>query len=188
MDGRIGIKATSSRQDLNRGDFTDIYTVSFFGHRRIENSFRLEEVLEDIICRLLWEKEYVEFLVGRDGDFDQLVSSTVKRCKRKVGDHNSALIWIQPYPKAEYLNDEESFHNYYDEIEICETSASAHFKAAIQIRNRSLVDRSHLAVFFVEQKHGGAYQTMRYAEKKKLPLINLWETIHQSPNTDQDGK
>ena len=186
MNCSVGIKATDIGRDLNRGDFTDIYTVSFFGHRQIEDMFRLENALEDIICRLLWEKEYVEFLVGRDGDFDQLVSSTVKQCKRKVGDHNSALIWIQPYPKAEYLNDEESFHNYYDEIEICDASASAHFKAAIQIRNRSMIDRSHLAVFFVEQKHGGAYQTM--AEKKKLPLINLWETIHQSPDTDQNEK
>lgn len=151
----------------------ETYTVSFFGHRQIENLFRLEEALENIICRLLREKEYVEFLVGRDGDFDQLVSSTVKQCRRRIGDHNSALIWVQAYPSAEYLNNEESFHRYYDEIEICEASASAHFKAAIQIRNRSMVDRSHLVVFFVEQKYGGAYQTLRYAEKNEVPIINL---------------
>ena len=151
----------------------ETYTVSFFGHRQIENLFRLEDALEKIICRLLREKEYVEFLVGRDGDFDQLVSSTVKRCKRKVGDHNSALVWVLPYPTAEYLNNEEDFHSYYDEIEICEASASAHFKAAIQIRNRSMVDRSDLVVFCVEQNYGGAYQTMRYAKKNAVPLINL---------------
>ena len=151
----------------------ETYTVSFFGHRQIENMFRLEEALEKIICRLLREKEYVEFLVGRDGEFDQLVSSTVKRCKRKIGEHNSALVWVQAYPSAEYLNNEESFHNYYDEIEICEASASAHFKAAIQIRNRSMVDRSNLVVFCVEQKTGGAFQTMKYAEKNKIPFINL---------------
>jgi len=151
----------------------ETYTVSFFGHRQIENMFRLEDVLEDIICRLLREKEFVEFLVGRDGDFDQLVSSTVKRCKRKIGEYNSALVWVLPYPTAEYLNNEEAFHSYYDEIEICEASASAHFKAAIQIRNRNMVDRSDLVVFCVERKYGGAYQTMRYAEKNGVPLINL---------------
>lgn len=153
----------------------ETYTVSFFGHRRIEDIFRLADALDEIICHLLREKEYVEFLVGRDGDFDQLVSSTVKRCKRKVGDHNSALIWVQPYPTAEYLNDEESFYNYYDEIELCDASASAHFKAAIQIRNRSMVDRSNLVVFFVERKSGGAYQTMEYAKKSKATFINLPE-------------
>ena len=151
----------------------DTYTVSFFGHRQIEDALRLEKALEEIICRLLREKEYVEFLVGRDGDFDLLVSSTIKRCKRKTGDHNSALVWVQAYPSAEYLNNEKSFHSYYDEIEICEASASAHFKAAIPIRNRSMVDRSHLVVFFVEQKYGGAYQTMWYAQKNNIRLINL---------------
>lgn len=153
----------------------ETYTVSFFGHRQIENMFRLENALEQIICRLLREKEYVEFLVGRDGEFDQLVSSTVKRCKCKVEEHNSALVWVLPYPTAEYLNNEESFHNYYDEIEICEASASAHFKAAIQIRNRSMVDRSDLVVFCVERKSGGAYQTMQYAAKNKASFINLLE-------------
>jgi len=154
----------------------DTYTVSFFGHRQIEDALRLEKALEEIICRLLREKEYVEFLVGRDGDFDQLVSSTVKRCKRKIGEYNSALVWVLPYPTAEYLNNEEAFHSYYDEIEICEASASAHFKAAIQIRNRAMVDRSHLVVFFVERKHGGAYQTLQYAKKKDIPIVNLRES------------
>lgn len=151
----------------------DTYTVSFFGHRQIKDVFRLENALEDITFRLLRENEYVEFLVGRDGEFDQLVSSTVKQCKRRIGEHNSALVWVQAYPSAEYLNNEESFHNYYDEIEICETSASAHFKAAIQIRTRSMVDRSNLVVFCVERKTGGAFQTMQYAEKNKIPFINL---------------
>jgi len=153
----------------------ETYTVSFFGHRQIENLFRLETALEEIICRLLREKEYVEFLVGRDGDFDQLVSSTVKQCRRRLGDHNSALVWVQAYPTAEYLNNMESFHSYYDEIELCEAAAAAHFKRAIQTRNRSMIDRSDLAIFFVERKHGGAWQTMQYAQMQRTQAINLSE-------------
>ena len=60
-----------------------IYTVSFFGHRRIENSRHLETQLEDIICRFLRENEFTEFLVGRDGDFDLLVSSVIRRIKKE---------------------------------------------------------------------------------------------------------
>lgn len=58
------------------------YTVSFFGHRQIDNPFQVEQQLEKLISDLLRHKEFVEFLVGRDGEFDQLVSSTVRRCKR----------------------------------------------------------------------------------------------------------
>jgi len=154
----------------------ETYTVSFFGHRRIDDVVRLEEALEEVICRLLWEKKYVEFLVGRDGDFDLLVASTVRRCKRNVRDDNSALVWVLPYPTAELRDNEEAFRNYYDEIEICDASAEKHFKAAIQARNRSMVDRSNLVVFCVERASGGAYQTLQYAKKKDIPIINLGET------------
>lgn len=59
----------------------NLYAVSFFGHRQIDNVFAIEQRLETLIRELLTTKEYVEFLVGRDGEFDQLVSSTVRRCK-----------------------------------------------------------------------------------------------------------
>ena len=149
------------------------YTVSFFGHRVIEDPLLIEQHLERLIRKLLKEKEYVEFLVGRDGEFDQTVSSVIRRCKRTVRDDNSAHVWVLPYPTAEYRDNEESFREYYDEIEICGASADGHFKGAHQARNRAMVDRSHLVVFCIQQDSGGAWQTMRYARKQGKPYINI---------------
>jgi len=149
------------------------YTVSFFGHRIIEDPLLIEQRLERLIRKLLKEKEYVEFLVGRDGEFDQTVSSVIRRCKRTVRDDNSAHVWVLPYPTAEYRDNEESFREYYDEIEICGASADGHFKGAHQARNRAMVDRSHLVVFCIQQDSGGAWQTMRYARKQGKPYINI---------------
>lgn len=151
----------------------NLYTVSFFGHRQIDNVFAIVERLETIIRELLLTKEYVEFLVGRDGEFDQLVASTVRRCKRTVRDDNSALVLVLPYATAEYRNNKQSFHAYYDEVEICAESAGKHFKSAHQIRNRTMVDRSDWVVFCVEHNSGGAYQTMQYAKKANANIINL---------------
>lgn len=78
----------------------NLYAVSFFGHRQIDNVFAIEQRLETLIRELLTTKEYVEFLVGRDGEFDQLVSSTVRRCKRAIRDDNSALVLVLPYTKV----------------------------------------------------------------------------------------
>lgn len=114
----------------------EVFTVSFIGHREIDDLFHVENRLEIIIKELLLSHEYVELLVGRDGEFDQAVSSAAKRAKRAVGSNNSALVWVQPYPIAEYENNQESFNSYYDEIEMCAESSAAHFKSAIQIRNR----------------------------------------------------
>ena len=150
-----------------------VFTVSFFGHRQIDNIFVIEQRLQEVIQELLISKEYVEFLVGRDGEFDQLVASTVRRCKRAIRDDNSALVLVLPYATAEYRNNEQSFHEYYDEIEICTESAEKHFKSAHQTRNRSMVDRSDLVVFCVEHNSGGAYQTMQYAKKVNANIINL---------------
>ena len=149
------------------------YTVSFFGHRFIEDSLRIEQYLETLIRKLLKEKEYVEFLVGRDGEFDQIVSSTIRRCKREYRSDNSAHIWVLPYLTAEFRDNEESFRDYYDEIEVCEAAAGSHYKNAHQTRNRAMVDRSDLVVLCIQRESGGAWQTMKYAKKQGIPYINI---------------
>ena len=57
----------------------EIYRVSFIGHRRIDRFRFVEEQLDRIIGDLMSRKEYVEFYVGRNGEFDTMVASAVKR-------------------------------------------------------------------------------------------------------------
>ena len=151
----------------------DVYTVSFFGHRQIDRFFETEEKVTELVRRLITEKEYVEFLIGRDGEFDQIVASTVRRAKRDLRDDNSELVWVLAYPKAEYANNVDSFDEYYERVEVCDEAARSHPKAAIQVRNRSMVDRSDLVVCYVEHESGGAFQSMAYAKKSGKAIINL---------------
>lgn len=150
-----------------------VYTVAFFGHRSIDNSYQIEDRLDKMINRLIKEKTYVEFLVGRNGEFDQYVSSAIIRAKKQYRDDNNFHVLVLPYATAEYLNNAPSFAKYYDEIEICPESAHAYFKSAIQIRNRKIVDRADLIICFIDRKLGGAYQTIRYAQKQNKKIINL---------------
>lgn len=158
---------------LNYGFPLEIYTVSFFGHRYINNFRIIEDRLEELLIKLLKEHEYVDFLVGRNGDFDQLVSSTIKRVKREFRDDNCTHILVLPYNSAEFQNNEESFVEYYDEIEICPESHAAHFKTAIQTRNRAMIDRSDLIICYIDHNSGGAYQSVKYAAKLGKTVINL---------------
>lgn len=150
-----------------------IYTVSFLGHRYIEKIRIIEDRLDELIRSLLTEHEYVEFLVGKDGDFDQIVSSAVKRAKRNYRDDNSALVWCLPYPTAALNLNMQSYRAYYDEINVYNPDENIHPKAAHQARNRDMVDRSDLVVFYVEHEHGGAWQTMSYAVNQEKEIINL---------------
>lgn len=149
------------------------YTVSFFGHREIDKPLEIENRLEKLIRDLIEQKEYVEFLVGRDGEFDLLVSSTIRRITAVASYGNTAHVLVLPYMKAEYRDNTQSYHNYYNEVEICEKSAEAHPKSAIQIRNRSMVDRSDLVVCCIQHNSGGAYKTVKYALNNGFEVCNL---------------
>ncbi len=151
----------------------DIFTVAFFGHRYIDNPLKVEELLEEQIRKLINEKEYVNFVVGRNGEFDQCVSSTVLRVRKNVREDNSALVLVLPYATAEYLNNEEYFHDYYTDVEISYCASMAHPKSAIQIRNRKMVDKADLIICYVEEKRGGAWQTIQYATTQEKIVINL---------------
>ena len=151
----------------------EVYTVSFFGHREIENALEVERKLEAKITELIQTKQYIEFLVGREGEFDILAASVVKRVKKQMDYGNCSLIWVLPYMKAEFRDNKKNFLDYYDDVEICEQSAKAHFKSAMQIRNRAMVDRADLVICCIQHKSGGAYKTVQYAQKQGLTVINI---------------
>ena len=157
----------------------EIYKVSFFGHRRMERFRLAEEMVDDLIYKLIHEHEYVEFMVGRDGDFDQLATSAVKRAQHSYAEHRCDITWVMPYEKAEYTKNAEDFKKYYDYVMICPESEKVHYKQAIQVRNRWIVDKSDLTVFWVENNSGGAYVTMRYAEQCGKEKINIADTMFQ---------
>ena len=116
-----------------------VYTVCFFGHRQIDDFRLVEQKVETLIIKLLNEHEYVEFLVGRDGEFDQLLTSAILRCRKRMDTANCSVTWVMPYMKADYIKNRKCYDNYYDSVEVCEQSANAHPKSAIQIRNRAMV-------------------------------------------------
>lgn len=151
----------------------DICTVSLFGHRELSYNIEIEKQLNKLVRELICSKEYVEFLVGRNGDFDTLSSSVIRRAMRDNDYGNAALTLILPYQTAEYTRNSDSFKDYYSNVEVCEQSAAAHFKAAIEIRNRAMIDRSDLVSCYVERKCGGAYKALRYAERQGRAVINL---------------
>jgi len=153
----------------------DIYTVSFFGHREIEWSTEIEERLDDLLYDLITKKEYVEFLIGRDGAFDILASSVIRKAVKNYSSGNTAFVLVLPYMRADYRDNQQNFLNYYDEVEICEESSAVHFKSAIQVRNRYMIDRSNLVVCCIQHKNGGAYRTVQYAVKQKHKIINIAE-------------
>lgn len=156
-------------------------TVSLFGHRIIDDYQTVEQKLYELL-RIIMSRgdREVEFLVGRNGDFDLISTSVIRRLKKEMNTDSVFLTLVLPYETAELRNNAEAFENYYDSIEISEASADRNFKYAIVARNRDMVDRSDMVVVYVKNQSGGAYQSLRYAEKNEKRIINLYNT--QSEN------
>ena len=154
------------------------YTVSLFGHRIIEDYITIESKLYELL-RIIMQKESgeIEFLVGRNGDFDLMAASVVRKLKKETGNENAFLTLVLPYETAELRNNTESFERYYDSIEICD---SHNFKYAIVARNRDMIDRSDMVVVYVKNESGGAYQSLKYAEKNQKRIINLYRTQNEN--------
>ena len=112
----IGVHSIAKKDHLLRGDnqrmIGEIYRVSFIGHREIDRFRFVEEQLDKVIGELLRTKEYVEFYVGKNGEFDTMVGSAVKRAQKAYGTANSSLILVLPYAIA----DMDLLEQFYDEI------------------------------------------------------------------------
>ena len=147
----------------------EIYRVSFIGHRQIDRFRFVEEHLDQIISELLNNKEYVEFYVGRNGDFDTMVASAVKRGQKAYGTANSSLILVLPYTVA----DIELLEQFYDEIWFPEELYKVHYKSAITKRNEWLVKNSDLLVAYVVNDSGGAAYSLKQAQKEGVQIKNI---------------
>ena len=151
----------------------EMYTVSFFGHRIIDDLDKIQNELENIISKIVSEHEYVQFLVGRDGDFDIIAASAVRQVKKTLFIDNVDLNLVLPYMRAEISNNMEYMLDYYNDIQVDDDARKAHFKAAIKIRNQNMVKKSQLVICYVEKNKGGAYNAMKYAQKQDCTVINI---------------
>lgn len=154
------------------------YTVSLFGHRIIEDYITVESKLYELLRIIMQNSSReIEFLVGRNGDFDLMAASVIRKLKKETGNENAFLSLVLPYETAELRNNTESFESYYDSIEICD---SQNFKYAIVARNRDMIDRSDMVVVYVKNKSGGAYQALEYAENNQKRVVNLYHTKNEN--------
>ena len=135
----------------------------FIGHRDCTGLDSAK--VEQAVCRLVG-CGVTDFLCGGMGDFDWMCARLTYEMKQKYPNIHCDL--IIPYLTFRVLEPK-----YFDSIVYPEGFEKYHFKAAIVARNRYLADQSAYALCYVTHSWGGAAQTYRRAEKKKLQIKNL---------------
>lgn len=145
------------------------YRVALFGHRDLLSYRKIEERLHTVLDDLFRATEYVNFHIGRNGDFDIISASVIKQHRKAIGNENCVLTLVLPYMQSNI----EDYEKYYDDVIIPDSLTKIYPKRAITERNKWIVENCDMLICFVEKKSGGAYNALKYAEKLGKRIINL---------------
>ena len=107
------------------------------------------------------------------GEFDSKCASAVRAAKHRHHDKEIRLILVLPYMSNRLNTDRNYYESSFDDVMIPIELADIHPKAAIHKRNRWMVDRSDVLLACVHRDFGGAYETVQYAMRKGVPVLNL---------------
>lgn len=169
-------------------DKTSSHNCCFFGHRNIEETEELRNVLYNIIEDLIENKKVNTFLFGSKSEFDDICLKTVTELKEKYP-HIRRI-----YVRAEYPYIDDSYKKYllkrYDDTFYPEHMKNAG-KASYVERNFEMIDKSKYCVICfdknyisprrkngkrdlsVYQPKSGTKIAHEYAIKKGLTIINV---------------
>jgi len=138
-------------------------TVVFIGHSECYgiDKEKLTETIENLIT-----DGFDTFLNGGKGLFDSACGEIVYKLKQKYPEIKNYLI-------VPYVNNYVAKKECFDEIIYPEELSTTHYKAKIQKRNRYMIEKSSVAVCYVNHSWGGAAQSYKLAERKGLKIINL---------------
>ena len=77
----------------------DIFRVSFIGHRVVDEYRQVEEELDEVIELLHRKYGFIDYNVGRNGEFDDLATQAVRRFRKEWAEW-CELTLVEPYPVA----------------------------------------------------------------------------------------
>lgn len=114
-----------------------------------------------------------QMYLGGYGEFDEF---SYRCCKKYKEAHpNITLIFVTLYLTLEYqVNHLSNLSEKYDSI-LYPQIEDKPLRFAIVYRNRYMVDAADLVIAFVSHSTGGAYATLKYAEKKRKRVFNIAE-------------
>ena len=139
-----------------------------FGHREVFSNIsgQLDKALLEAA-----EKGCKIFYTGAMGEFDNLFSSAVRNAKKTYP--NIKLICVKPYFTNDINTGRDYYNAMYDDVIIPPEIIGVHYKAAINERNRRIIDNCNVVLVYIIRDYGGAFDAMKYALKRKKYVIKV---------------
>ena len=148
----------------------------FTGHRPDKMSFSEEEIkplLERAIDNAIADG-YVTFISGMAMGTDIWAAEVVLDKRRE--NKNLHLVCALPHPGFESRRSEKErarFDEILKKADFVKCINKRYFNSCYQIRNEWMVNRSNLVVAVFNGQNGGTKNTIEYAERKRVKVINV---------------
>ena len=151
------------------------YTCCFSGHRKLPilKYLRIRFKTYREICRLI-ETGVIYFGCGGAIGFDTLAAKCVLKAKKKYP--HIKLIMVYPCKDQTLYWSKKNKRSYEIIKSQCDKYIYITEKYSFDCmykRNKHLVDNSNYCICYLTQQKGGTYQTVNYAYKKGLTVINI---------------
>ena len=152
-------------------------SVCFTGHRNIkkEDLAALTERLDVLIDRCA-AKGYTNFIAGGAVGFDTLAAKRVLEAKRRNPDITLELILPcrDQTSRWKSLDDINTYRDLKGEADRVEYLQIFYDADCMMNRNMKMVDSSSVCIAYFNGKSGGTANTVEYAKRQGLKVINLY--------------
>ena len=148
------------------------YKIVLFGHRDLYCYNKLEKDLYMLLKALAQEKDFLEIYLGRDGDFDIVAFTVVKRVQREIGKGKIRLILVLPHEEKGM----KAYEGDYDGVIHLSLPPEAYLLGPQIKRDRWMLEICDLAVCCVTHERDTAHALLTYTGKLGKKCINLART------------
>ncbi len=157
--------------------------ICFIGHRHIYNYKEIREKLYNIV-----EEEIKNgckfFTMGTHGEFDEMALSVCRKLRKVYTDIEIEIVitsfkTIEPIIDHDPIFGNEKYIPYSDVKTIMYDIEEEHYKRKIVKSNQQMIDNCDTLICYVNttKTYGGAILAYKYAKKKGLQLVNLYNQL-----------
>ena len=147
--------------------------TAFIGHRQIFAKTLPQRLIDAIKAEI--KSGCFSFTMGTHGEFDRLALQSCRKLREEYPELQIEVVLTSLHTIQK--NDEWDSTPYSDVSTVLYDIEEAHFKQRITLSNRKMIDTCDALICYVDEKayHSGAKTAMRYAKRKGLRIINLYD-------------
>ena len=146
-------------------------TICVSGHRFLANDLNKKKV-EGFLVKLI-EKGFNTFLIGMALGFDTLCFQILERLREK---NNIKIIACVPCPEQPLKFNQRQKEEYFRLLSVADEKvvlSEEYTPYCMQKRNQFMVDNSFAVLCYLNRNSGGTFNTVNYAKKQNVFVINV---------------